>query len=144
MESNAEKRSLKALLLWCLAVQVTTTLIASITLMIVLGEYHFRSFAYGSVIFIVANTYFVFNAFRFQLNHRTGKRSDVGSGEDNHYRVMTAALSFKRGLFGKLVLIAVGFALAFRFIANMNAPLLFMGFITMIVLQVFLASRIAE
>lgn len=84
------------------------------------------SFGLGAVIFILPNFYFALYAFRFH------------GARHAHW----IAKSFKWGESGKFALVAVGFALVFRFISPLNAPLLFAGFCSMIVLQWWIAHRL--
>lgn len=135
---------MKRPLLFCLVTQLVVALIAALGLFVGFGRHYGSSFALGALIFAVANTYFAFYAFRFPLAQPGCDSNKFGHEENNAYQAVMANNSFKRGLFGKLVLSAVGFALAFRFLENMVTPLLFVGFITMIVLQVFLASIVAK
>ncbi|MFL0811031.1 MAG: ATP synthase subunit I [Agarilytica sp.] len=86
------------------------------------------SFFYGGIVYSIPNLYFVYYAFRY-------------SG---------AALaplitqSFSWGESGKMALSAVGFALVFRFVGTLNHLALFAGFLTMIIFQWFVASRIVS
>ena len=86
------------------------------------------SFALGSLIYIIPNTYFTLYAFRYR-------------GAE---LARWIARSFSWGESGKLALAAVGFALAFKFANPLNIPILFAGFGSMIVLQWFIARRISN
>ncbi len=82
------------------------------------------SFGLGALIFILPNTYFTLYAFRYR-----GARA-----------APWVAKSFKWGESGKFALVAVGFALVFRFVSPLNDSLLFAGFCSMVVLQWWLAA----
>jgi len=82
----------------------------------------------GMAIFIVPNAYFTYYAFRYRGSELTP----------------WIRQSFMFGEMGKLSLVAVGFALAFVFVDTLNVAALFAGFIEMIILQWWLASRLAK
>jgi len=82
------------------------------------------SFGLGVLIFVLPNTYFTLYAFRYR-----GARSAAW-----------IAKSFQWGESGKFALVAIGFALVFRFVSPLNVPLLFAGFSSMMVLQWWLAN----
>ena len=86
------------------------------------------SFVLGALVYILPNLYFTLYAFRYR-----------GSNA-----VHGIAHSFSWGESGKLALAAVGFALIFRFVAAINVPVLFAGYISMIILQWFIGRRVAN
>jgi len=85
------------------------------------------SFAVGGLVYVVPNLYFMHYALRY-------------SGSDH---VPLIAQSFSMGESGKLALAAVGFVLVFRFVNPLHVFALFAGFISMIILQWFIAAKIA-
>ena len=86
------------------------------------------SFALGAAVFVVPNLYFTIYAFRYR------------GAELSRW----ISRSFSWGESGKLALTAVGFALVFRFYETVQVPTMFVGFISMIVLQWWVARKIAK
>lgn len=86
------------------------------------------SIALGACIYIAANAYFSFYAFRYQGDH-------MGPW---------ITRSFSWGESGKLALAAMGFALTFRLVRPLDVTFLFIGFSSMIILQWFVARRIID
>lgn len=86
-----------------------------------------RSALWGGVVFLVPNAYFTFYAFRY-----SGSQS-----------ALSVALSFHRGQVGKLVLVAVGFALAFRFVQPLHVWYLFFGYLYMLIVHIVVAAKIS-
>ena len=87
-----------------------------------------RSFGFGSTVYILPNVYFIIYAFRYKGARLTP----------------WIVKSFKWGESGKLALSMMGFALVFRFAEDLNVAFVFAGFFTMILLQWWLAWRIAK
>ncbi|WP_045856374.1 ATP synthase subunit I [Teredinibacter purpureus] len=97
-------------------------------IMLVYGLVPAYSFGLGALLFIVPNTYFTLYAFRY-----SGARF-----------AQWTAKSFSWGESGKFALVAVGFALAFRFVTPLHVPLLFVGFCTMVALQWWIAYYVQK
>lgn len=85
------------------------------------------SFALGACIFIVSNLYFTVYSFRY-------------SGARYSDWVLR---SFKWGESGKLILSAMGFALVFNYVKPLSVGTLFIGYITMVILQWIISARVA-
>lgn len=111
------------------------SLISHLTLLLVLTGLLYAveqvvaiSFLLGGLVYSIPNLYFVHYAFRY-------------SGA-----VLAPLItqSFSWGESGKMALSAVGFALVFRFVETLNHVALFAGFLTMIIFQWFVASRIVK
>lgn len=82
----------------------------------------------GALIYLVPNLYFTLYAFRFsKVEH-----------------VQWIAKSFNTGEYGKLALVAVGFALVLKFIQPLNPVMLFAGFCSLVALQWFIALKIVD
>lgn len=82
----------------------------------------------GGLLFYIPNTYFTLYAFRY-----TG------------YPMGTWVVqSFYWGQSGKLALSAVGFAIVFRFVQPLNVGILFSAFFLMIVVHIFVATRLCS
>ena len=97
-------------------------------LLLVWGLESAYSFGLGVLIYIVPNTYFTLYAFRY-----SGART-----------ASWVARSFSWGESGKFALVALGFALVFRFVTPLNVALLFAGFGSMLVLQWWLAGFVQK
>lgn len=87
-----------------------------------------QSAFWGGLVFLVPNAYFTLYAFRY-----SGAQS-----------ALTVALSLHRGQTGKLVLVAAGFALAFRFIQPLHPGYLFAGYLFVLAVHVAVAAKISE
>lgn len=85
------------------------------------------SAAIGGLIFIIPNAYFTFYALRFR-----------GASQ-----AILIARSSYQGLMGKLALSAAGFALAFKFGQNLHAGTLLLGYLAMVLIQVFVAAKLS-
>ena len=90
------------------------------------------SLGIGGFVYAIPNLYFTYSAFRFQFN---------GS---NPVTAQIVVHSLRRGAWGKFVLVALGFALVFRWVAPLNEALLFVGFFCMVILQWYLAIHISN
>ncbi|WP_075184770.1 ATP synthase subunit I [Teredinibacter haidensis] len=110
-----------------LVVQLGVSLLCCLTLFWWSYEQAY-SLGLGALIFIVPNTYFTLYAFRYR-----GARSS-----------QWIAKSFNWGESGKFALVAVGFALVFRFVDTLNVQLLFAGFCGMVVLQWWIANYLQQ
>lgn len=86
------------------------------------------SFLLGALIYLVPNLYFTNYAFRY-----SGAKA-----------ARWIAGSFSLGESGKLALAAVGFALVLKYVQPLDARLLFVGFISLVILQWFIAIRISR
>ena len=86
------------------------------------------SFVFGGLVYMLPNLYFVHYAFRY-----TDAKASAW-----------IARSFSWGESGKLVLAALGFLMVFRLVDPLNTAALMTGFCCMIVLQWFVAARIAK
>ncbi len=86
------------------------------------------SFLLGALLYILPNLYFTLYVFRYT------------KVEYVHW----IAKSFSTGEYGKLALAAVGFAVVLKFVQPLNAPMLFAGFCSLIVLQGFIATRVIK
>lgn len=83
---------------------------------------------WGGIVFLVPNAYFTLYAFRY-------------SGTESAY---AAALSLHRGQRGKIVLVAVGFALALRFVRPLQPAFLFGGYLFLLAVHIAVAAKISE
>lgn len=81
----------------------------------------------GALAFFIPNTYFVVNAFRFVQAPLT----------------TWIVHSFYRGHTGKLVLSALAFALVFHFHRDLHHGAMFLGFICMILVNIWMTKRAA-
>ncbi len=81
----------------------------------------------GGMIFVIPNIYFTFYAFRY-------------SGAEWAPWVLR---SFYRGQAGKLVLVAVGFAMAFKLVNPLNPLALFGTFVFMNFVHILVAAKIS-
>ncbi len=82
----------------------------------------------GGLLCVVPNSYFMLQALR-------------------HFgtqRVVDATLGFFKGQMGKMVLTALGFALAFRFYDALHAPTAFGSFILMMFVQLFMVRQFSD
>jgi len=125
-EKKAPKRAIKNPLLFTLAVQLLV--VSPVLLILAVFEPDWVSSCFwGWVIYVLPNAYFTFYAFRYR---------DVRQSQE-------IVRSFYAGEQGKLALAAVGFALVFHSIPDVNAPVLFASYGGLIVLQWLIASQIA-
>lgn len=83
---------------------------------------------WGGMVFIVPNTYLAFYAFRHCEVHS----------------MYSAALSLGRGQTGKILLVAAGFALAFRFVQPLHPGYLFGGYICVLAVHIAVAAKISK
>lgn len=83
---------------------------------------------WGGMVFIVPNAYFTLYAFRYSGSRWT----------------YTVVLSLVRGQMGKLLLVTVGFALAFRFVQPLHPGYLFGGYIFVLAVHIAVAAKISE
>ncbi|MBX2858714.1 MAG: ATP synthase subunit I [Cellvibrionaceae bacterium] len=84
------------------------------------------SFMLGAAVFVVANLYFTAYAAR--------------SAEVQN--VHWALHKVKRGQTGKFVLCAVGFAVVFHLFKPLAAKAVFLGFVSMVLLQCYIAAKL--
>ncbi len=82
----------------------------------------------GGLIFLIPNSYFTFYAFRY-------------SGAEAAQNIVR---SFNRGQSGKLVLVALGFALAAKYVKPLQPVVLILSFIFMVLCHVFVAQHVAK
>ncbi|WP_370980532.1 ATP synthase subunit I [Agaribacterium sp. ZY112] len=92
------------------------------------GKVECYSLGLGMIVFVLPNLYFTYYAFRFR-----GARHAAWIKQ-----------SFMWGQMGKLSLTAVCFALIFRFVQPLNVMALFTGFCLMLILQCWLARKVAN
>ncbi len=85
------------------------------------------SAALGALIFIIPNAYFSIYAFRSRQSNST----------------LLVSRSFSLGESGKLALAMLGFAWVFAVVKPLDVPLVFVGFCSLIFLQMFIARKIA-
>lgn len=111
-----------------LIVQLSVCAVFSLLAILGFGQDVAASLLAGMLIFIVPNAYFTHYAFRYR-----------GAELSPWIRQ-----SFMFGEMGKLSLTAVGFALAFVFMQALHVFVLFVGFTVMIILQWWLAKRVAD
>lgn len=124
-EKMASKKAIKSPLLFTLAVQL---LVVS-PVLVVLNAFNplwTSSFFWGALVYSVPNAYFTFYAFRYRGSQQ---------GEQ-------IARSFYTGEFGKLALVAAGFALVFKFVEPLHTLALLAGFAILIATQWFVAHQI--
>lgn len=86
------------------------------------------SYFFGGVIYILPNLYFVHYAFRY-------RGADAAS---------LISSSFVWGEAGKLSLCACGFVVVYRFYPGVHHTALFAGFVSMIVLQWWVANKVVK
>lgn len=86
------------------------------------------SFVVGSLVFIIPSAYFTFYALFFTANRDT--------------RWFLSA--FIRGHTGKLMLAAVGFALAFKFLEPLHAPSLFIAYSVLMLVHVVVTAKVSK
>ena len=86
------------------------------------------SYALGSVVYLIPNLYFVHYAFRY-------------SGAQYAPLIVRA---FGWGESGKIALSALGFVLLYHFVSPIDHAAVFAGFASMIIVQWWVASRIAK
>lgn len=82
---------------------------------------------WGGMVFLVPNAYFTFYAFRYSEAQST----------------LNVALSLHRGQIGKLILVAVGFALVFRFVEPLHVWPLFLGYLYMLAVHIAVAAKVS-
>lgn len=102
-------------------------LLVLVVLLWVLKPQVIASAFWGGMVFIVPNAYLAFYAFR---------HCDVHSK-------YSAALSLGRGQIGKILLVAVGFALAFRFVQPLHQGYLLGGYIGVLAVHIAVAAKIS-
>ncbi len=86
------------------------------------------STATGGLVFIIPDTYFTFYAFRHINNHQS----------------RWFLIAFYRGHTGKVLLAAVGFALAFNFVRPLHPPSLLLAFCLLMIAHTVVATRICR
>jgi F0F1-type ATP synthase, subunit I len=86
------------------------------------------SIVVGSLVFIVPSAYFTFYALLFAVNREP--------------RWFLSA--FIRGQTGKLMLAAVGFALAFKFVEPLHAPTVFIAYGVLMLVHVVMTAKVSK
>jgi len=86
------------------------------------------SVAVGGLVFIIPSAYFTLYTLPF-----------AASNESRWF-----LNAFYRGHKGKLILAAVGFALAFKFIAPLHTPTFFITYCTLMLVHVWVAARVTR
>ena len=86
------------------------------------------SIVVGSLVFIIPSTYFTLYALLFAVNR--DPRWFLGA--------------FIRGQSGKLILAAVGFALAFKFVEPLHAPAVFIAYGVLMLVHVVVTASVSK
>ncbi len=127
MAGSKAQMTLRSPLRYSLTVQLAAVAVLTL-LTLPFGKVAALSTMLGALVYVLPNLYFTHYAFRFR-------------GAE---RAMWIRQSFLWGEMGKLSLTAVGFALIFRFMEPVSLYFLFAAFVLMIVLQWWLAQRLAN
>jgi ATP synthase protein I len=113
-------------------VQIMTVELAAMGLLVLavwlIDQDRISSIVAGSLVFIIPSAYFTLYALLFAVNREP--RWFLGA--------------FIRGQTGKLILAAVGFALAFKFVEPLHAPSLFIAYGVLMLVHVVVSARVSR
>lgn len=117
-----------------LVCQSVVATILSVSVFLIQGAASAQAFIFGCLVFALSNLYFAYYAFRFSLSVPSSAM------------VLTPWVlrSFQWGETGKLMLAGVGFALVFRFYSVADPRYVFAGFMSLQLLQLWIAHKIAQ
>lgn len=104
----------------------SVTLLPVFLFLLGINEVFAYSFMLGALVFVVANLYF------------TAYASRAAGGQSIHWGLHTV----KRGQVGKFVLCALGFAVVFHWFESLAVAAVFLGFLSMILLQCYIAAKL--